>query len=267
MRYPTLVIVAVSFFGINGAAHAQQLPVSLQFQNGSVTLKAQNVAIRQILAEWARIGGTRIIDGDRVGGGPVTLELTNVPEQRALDIVLRNVAGYMLAPRAAGSAGSSVFDRILILPTSNAPRNPAPPSVGFGGQARPAVPTTPPFPPRVAGQPVEPNPPDDSDDDDDDDDDADEAPAAPPVNPARPTAIAPRLPLPPRAFPTPTPGAVAPMIQPQPQLGTDGELVAAPKAGPATVPGNPFGIPTGSSSLPGVISPVPQQQPQPSNPR
>ena len=52
----------------------------------------------------------------RVAGAPVTLELTDVPERQALDIVLRSVAGYMLAPRRAGSPGASTFDRIMILP-------------------------------------------------------------------------------------------------------------------------------------------------------
>ena len=106
-------------------ADAQQ-PVTLQFNAGQVTLSAQNAPVRAILAEWARLGGATVVNGDRVAGPPVTLELTDVPERQALDVILRGVAGYMLAPRRAGSMGASAFDRIMILPTSVAPRNPPP---------------------------------------------------------------------------------------------------------------------------------------------
>src|SRR6185295_1363482 len=106
-------------------ARAQQ-PIKLEFNNGRVSLNAQNVPLRAILAEWARLGGATIVGGDRVAGAPVTLELVAVPERQALDTLLRTVAAYMLAPRRAGSVGASTFDRILILPTSTAPRNPAP---------------------------------------------------------------------------------------------------------------------------------------------
>ena len=106
-------------------ARAQQ-GVALRFQDGRVTLRADNAPVRTILAEWARLGGATIVNGERVVGPPVTIELTDVPERQALDVVLRNVAGYLLAPRRAGSQAASTFDRILILPTSVAPRNPPP---------------------------------------------------------------------------------------------------------------------------------------------
>ena len=49
---------------------------------------------RQILTEWARIGGTKVVGGEKMTGAPLTLKLVNVPERQALDIILRNVAGY-----------------------------------------------------------------------------------------------------------------------------------------------------------------------------
>src|SRR5581483_12296333 len=104
-----------------GEARAQQA-VRLEFKDGRVTLHAQNAPVRAILAEWARLGGATIVNGDRVTGAPVTLELVAVPERQALDTILRSVAAYMLAPRRAGTTGVSMFDRILILPTSNPPR-------------------------------------------------------------------------------------------------------------------------------------------------
>ena len=96
--------------------------VRISMDNGKVTVKANNATVREILAEWARAGHARIINGDRVTGGPITLELTNMPEGQALDIILRSVAGYMAAPRAAADPTASLYDRIMILPTSTAPR-------------------------------------------------------------------------------------------------------------------------------------------------
>jgi hypothetical protein len=112
------------------AAFAQ---VSLTIDDGYVTLSAKDTTVRQILAEWARVGRTTIVNGERVGGGPVTLQLIKVPEAEALDIVLRSVAGYMAAPRAVEAVDGSAFDRILVLPSSVAPRaastsTPAPPA-------------------------------------------------------------------------------------------------------------------------------------------
>ena len=56
--------------------------------------------MRQILTEWARVGQTRIVNVERIPGGPVTLQLTDVPESEALDLLLRSVTGYMAAQRA-----------------------------------------------------------------------------------------------------------------------------------------------------------------------
>jgi hypothetical protein len=99
--------------------HAQQL--SLEIRDGRVTLDATNVPVRQILAEWAKVGDTMVVNGERVAGAPVTLRLVDVPEKQALEIVLRNVAGYMAAARADLTTGASHFDRIMVLPTSVAP--------------------------------------------------------------------------------------------------------------------------------------------------
>jgi hypothetical protein len=68
--------------------------------------------------------------------------LNNVPEGQALDIILRSVAGYMAAPRAAAEPNASLYDRIMILPTSTAPRVTASAPVNT-----PALPTFAPPPP------------------------------------------------------------------------------------------------------------------------
>jgi hypothetical protein len=102
-----------------GTAEAGDL--NLTIANGRVTLIAHDVTIRQILDEWERVGQTRIVNGDKLLGAPITIELRDVPEAKALETILRSAAGYLVALRAAGSVGASNYDRILILPTSRAP--------------------------------------------------------------------------------------------------------------------------------------------------
>ena len=86
--------------------------------NGRVTIRAQDALITDILAEWARVGNTAIIDADELVDQTVTIELVDVPEAKALRTLLRTASGYLAAPRAAMSDGVSRFDRILILATS-----------------------------------------------------------------------------------------------------------------------------------------------------
>ena len=231
--------VAVSALLVGAWPAYGQQPVNLQFSDGLVSLRAQNAPVRAILAEWARLGGTTIVNGDRVAGAPVTLELTNVPEGQALDIVLRSVAGYMLGPRRSGAAGASAYDRIMILPTSVAPRNPPPPPAAAAVLGpRPVLP-----------RPVLPRPqqPRDQDGVPDDVEAADDA-ANQPMPPQFPGA----MPQPLIRGPVPVAGE-----------GQDAEETTEDQPGITIVgtPTNPFGIPAGSSTTPGVISPAPRQQP------
>src|SRR5688572_10510181 len=229
--------------------HAQQT-VKLQFNGGQVTLSAQNAPVRLILAEWAKLGGATIVNGDRVAGPPVTLELAGVPERQALDIVLRSVAGYIVAPRPAGSTGASTFDRIVILPTSVAPRNPAPAAAAAGPRppvVRPGLMTRPPDPndAAVEGGIEFPDPLED------------------------PTALNqgrdPRIVQPPFVMRPPV----------DDNADVDQEVDPAEREDPAAQPGvaptptNPFGVPFGSSTTPGVVTPVPNaaRPPQSQPPR
>src|SRR5215468_5823089 len=142
MSFRTALLAAI-LVCCAGVASAQT-PLRLEIANGRVTLHAQNVPVRAILAEWSRLGGAKIVNGDGVAGAPVTLDLEGVPERQALDIVLRGVSGYVLAARQPGQPGASVYDRIMILPTSVAPRNPSPtPVVAGGGLIRPIAPRQP----------------------------------------------------------------------------------------------------------------------------
>jgi hypothetical protein len=135
MRAPLLTTAALALS--LGTASAE---VRLSMQAGQVSISAKNATVAQILAEWARVGQTRIVNGERLAGAPLTLELTNVPEREALEILLRNASGYVLAPRSAAAPGS-VYDRILIVPTSSAPRAATPPPVATPAfpQARPVA--------------------------------------------------------------------------------------------------------------------------------
>jgi hypothetical protein len=147
MKLRILTFAAALLLTHAGVASAQA--VKLEFRDGLVNLSAQNAPIRAILAEWTRLGGTNIVNGERVTGAPLTLELQGVPERQALDIILRGVAGYMIAARELPGPGSSKFDRVMILPTSTAPR-PTTNTATFAPPPRPV--------------------PDDFDDDADDDD-------------------------------------------------------------------------------------------------
>lgn len=125
---PRTLVAAVALLCFVTPSQAQS--IRLEFENGLVTLTAQNAPLRAILAEWAQLGSSTVVNGDQVVGAPVTLALDSVPERQALDVLLRGVSGYMLAPRRAGTAGLSTFDRIIILPTSTTPR-PSPPAQTF----------------------------------------------------------------------------------------------------------------------------------------
>jgi hypothetical protein len=91
-------------------------PVSLTIRGGSVTLVSQNATVRQILAEWSRVGRTTIVNLDRIPGGPVSIELYNVTEAQALTVVLRGLGGFVAAPRASFDPQVSQFDRIVVMP-------------------------------------------------------------------------------------------------------------------------------------------------------
>lgn len=96
----------------------RNLQVTFDMQ-GNVTLIAQNVTVREILAEWSRQGGSQFVNAERLMGGPVTLQFQNRPEAEVVASLLRQAAGYILGPRTAGHPGASRFEVVYIVPTSN----------------------------------------------------------------------------------------------------------------------------------------------------
>jgi hypothetical protein len=118
------VLAVVALFGAGVTSAEAQ--VNVEFRDGKVRLNAQNVPVSQILSEWARRGRTTIVNGERIPGPPVSIELQDVPEDQALDIVLRGVSGYLVAARDSAVTGASSYDRIYILPTSARPTTASP---------------------------------------------------------------------------------------------------------------------------------------------
>jgi hypothetical protein len=232
-----LVVIASLTAGASSAA-AQ---VTVEFQDGKVRLQAQSVSVSQILAEWARRGRTTIVNGERVPGPAVTLELQDVSEQQALDVVLRGVSGYLVAPRETAIVGASTFDRIYILPTSSRPTNAsalppqqqaaqpqiqdldddnAPPPGIRGGVNNPGARLPRDIlPPGVSGRPPGVDP-------DVDIDGPDNRPAPPPGNPfgVTPGTVRPGVVTPGTPSPTP-PGALTPAV---PAPNTPGMITPAP---------------------------------------
>ncbi|MEQ1898274.1 MAG: hypothetical protein ABL971_12885 [Vicinamibacterales bacterium] len=222
-------------------ASAQQ--VALSMRDGLVTMDARNATVRQILSEWAKVGRVAVVNGETVTGPPVTLQLASLPEQQALDIILRGVAGYMVVARAGGApleASLARFDRVLILPASAVP--PAPAAGTRTAQApRPGAPAPVAVPPPY---PVDDFEPGDAGDDN--------------PQPARPVfqpGPGPRL----LRAPVNSGGNFPPMELPKggvpPVVGYQQPGAPAGQGGAAT-PANPFGIPPGSGGAPGVVVPV-----------
>ncbi len=224
--------ILLVFFGAGSVASAQQ--VQLAIQNGRVTLVAKDATVRQILTEWARIGQTRIVNVEKIPGGPVTLELTNVPEVEALDVLLRAVSGYMTALRPMAVASLSRFDRILVMPTSATPP-----------RATPAIPS-------AIRQPLLPQA-------GDVETDADQPPAvnvgAPPRGP-----VFSAFPQPQIVNPQGAPG-VGPATPPPGFIGLPPQTGSQP-APPPVNNSQPTSSP-GGVSVPGMIVQPPQPAPQP----
>ncbi|HWW82666.1 MAG TPA: hypothetical protein VNZ26_03635 [Vicinamibacterales bacterium] len=120
MRHAIVSVSTMAMVTCVGLAAAPGAQIRLTFTDGRVSLLAADATLPQILAEWARVGQTRIV-ADRVSSGPMTLELDNVSEEDALGVLLGSVSGYVAVQRQALSNRLSRFDRILVMPTSASP--------------------------------------------------------------------------------------------------------------------------------------------------
>jgi hypothetical protein len=119
MNRATFVSLALTLL-MGWASPASAASLKLTFHEGRVSLDAQDVTLREILTEWARVGRTRIVNLERINSVPMTLKFDAVAEDEALDIILRTLPGYMAAPRAVAMADASTYDRLLIMATTTA---------------------------------------------------------------------------------------------------------------------------------------------------
>jgi hypothetical protein len=240
----TLHVIVFGLAATLAAGTTASADVHVSMTDGRVSVEAKDATVRQILAEWARVGQTKIVNAERIAGGPITIELKDVPEKDALAVLLRTVSGYVAAPRAVPVSGASVYDRILVLPTSAAPavsasRMPAP---AFQQPQAPAF-----------------NPADDDDEG---------RPAPDVVMPNRGPVF--------NAFPQPQ--IVNPrQNQPQNGVSPNDEPIELPQptvTQPGATPGAgsaPTPSPYGGVAVPGMVVPTPQPQqpgqPAPAQPR
>jgi hypothetical protein len=251
MRTPRLSIVLMSL-ALLAPAIGEAGDLQLRIENGRVFLVARDVPARQIMAEWSRVGQTKIVNGDKVFGPPLSIELNGVPERQALETILRSATGYMAAARPAGAVGPSMYDRILIMASAGGAAPPPPPSA-----PRPAQPfiQPPAGPPSMMPQQGT---------------DENEDPGNDPsnfINPNQPETFPQAQPFNPRSnpggpfAPTPFPG---PAGQQQPNNINVPALTPLPNTQPddddGSVGANPWGI-QGGSTTPGVINPPPQGDP------
>jgi hypothetical protein len=138
-------LATILTFTVPSLAHPGELRLS--FNDGRVTLMARDVPLRDILIEWERVGGTRVVNRDAVPGPPITLDLVDVTEAHALATVLRSAAGYLAFARTAPADAGSQFSRIVIMPGGE--KLAAAPQVAATPQSAATTAVPGPGPPRV----------------------------------------------------------------------------------------------------------------------
>lgn len=89
--------------------------VRVTMHDGLVSVSAKGATLSEILDAWARAGQTQIVNTDKITStAPVTLELTDVRENDALDVLLNSLGGYLAVTRPVVQPNTSRFARIVI---------------------------------------------------------------------------------------------------------------------------------------------------------
>ena len=193
--------------------------LEMSFKDGTVTLVAQNVTVREILGEWQRKSGCQFVNADKLTGSTVSMEFAaGTPELTAIDALLRGVAGYMVGPRSDQGQSGSVCGAVYILATSK-------PTTSVGFTPNPSAPVAAPL--MMPGSPDDEIPP------------VAGLPPMPPQIQPRPNQPLPGQPNPGQQTPgQPAAGQNAPAAQP-PSGGFGPQTPTAPGAGRIGVPATP----------------------------
>jgi hypothetical protein len=102
--------------------------LELKFNDGLVTLRAQNVTVRDILAEWARQCDCQVIGAEKITNAPLTtaVQYVNQPEAVIMKSLLNPgtvpgsvSGGYVFVPRGPGETGASAYASIRIAAVSH----------------------------------------------------------------------------------------------------------------------------------------------------
>lgn len=125
LRAVLLLAACTALFAAPVQARAGEVRVS--FANGRVTIIAENATLPDILNEWSRVGGSTFVNVDKITPSELlTLRIENETELRAIDILLRSTAGYVVGPQARTSTSVSAVTRVLIMPGRRPQEYPAP---------------------------------------------------------------------------------------------------------------------------------------------
>jgi hypothetical protein len=113
-RFAVVAAALLAFAIPMRAQSARKLDIS--FNEGRVTIVAEGVTLSEIFAEWARKGGSRIVNAERLPGTRVMpTEFKDQPEAEVLRTLLREAPGYGAAMRTNAPAGASTVQTVWIL--------------------------------------------------------------------------------------------------------------------------------------------------------
>jgi hypothetical protein len=102
--------------------------LELKFNDGLVTLRAQNVTVREVLAEWARLCDCQVIGAEKITNTTLAfpVQYVNQPEAVIMKSLLNPgivpgsvTGGYVFVPRGPGETGASAYASIRIAPVSH----------------------------------------------------------------------------------------------------------------------------------------------------
>ena len=112
--------------------------VRLTIRDGRVSLVSNGATVQQILAEWTRVGGTLIDNAAALQSGPLDLQLDDVSEEQALQVLLRDTNVVVVGQSQPGAQASHIA-RIFVAPQGHTLPQLPPAPVASPVTAPPAV--------------------------------------------------------------------------------------------------------------------------------